>query len=430
LCSKILRDGQRASHAAYFGLLWLVLLTVLAAGLLRPSGALAADLLTGSADSVTSSSADLHAIVDSPGELTFYYFQWGPTTDYGSQDSFEQVADNQTNVPVSDPISGLAPSTTYHYRLVGKNNGAGSAPATMFGADQTFTTSASPGLTVTTAGSGSGTVSGSGIACPGTCSASFPTGTVVVLVPAAVSGSSFIGWSGACSGIGTCSVKMTSDQSVTATFERHPSLTVGLSGPGKGTITALSISCPTTCSATYAPGTLVAATASPSSGSSFAGWGGACSGTGACTVTMNSDQAIVARFVTIRPPAPACTLEISSRQVLLARKSTQRTPTPVGELEFRTGCDETARVAISGLLDVTSARPRNGGVQRKSYVLRPRHERITAHADRLLEIGLPQGALRSLAQGAAASVHMTLTATNQNGTNRISAVARHIRGVT
>jgi hypothetical protein len=116
--------------------------------------------------------------------------------------------------------------------------------------------------------------------------------------------------------------------------------------------------------------------------------------------------------------------------VLLARKSTQRTPTPVGELEFRTGCDETARVAISGLLDVTSARPRNGGVQRKSYVLRPRHERITAHADRLLEIGLPQGALRSLAQGAAASVHMTLTATNQNGTNRISAVARHIRGVT
>jgi Divergent InlB B-repeat domain len=58
-----------------------------------------------------------------------------------------------------------------------------------------------------------------GIACPGMCSASFGSGASVTLAAAANSGSSFGGWSGACSGSGSCVVAMTSAQSVTATFK-------------------------------------------------------------------------------------------------------------------------------------------------------------------------------------------------------------------
>jgi alpha-tubulin suppressor-like RCC1 family protein len=85
----------------------------------------------------------------------------------------------------------------------------------------TFATNPPPSytLTVALAGTGSGSVTGSGISCPGICSDSYPAGTMVTLTGAAGSGSSFAGWSGGgCSGTGTCTVTMSSDQSVTATF--------------------------------------------------------------------------------------------------------------------------------------------------------------------------------------------------------------------
>ncbi len=82
-------------------------------------------------------------------------------------------------------------------------------------------------MTVTLAGTGSGTVtsSPSGINCPGTCSASFNSGAAVVLTASAASGSTFAGWSGACSGTGTCSVTMSAAKSVTATFNVGSTLT-------------------------------------------------------------------------------------------------------------------------------------------------------------------------------------------------------------
>jgi hypothetical protein len=74
-------------------------------------------------------------------------------------------------------------------------------------------------LTVSLAGAGTGSVTGNGISCPSTCSASEPTGTMVTLTATPVAGSAFSGWSGGgCSGTGTCTVTMSSDQAVTATF--------------------------------------------------------------------------------------------------------------------------------------------------------------------------------------------------------------------
>lgn len=73
-------------------------------------------------------------------------------------------------------------------------------------------------LMVAVAGSGSGTVTGSDISCPAACTSSYPAGTDVPLTAHAASGSTFSGWSGACTGAGACTATISSDESVTATF--------------------------------------------------------------------------------------------------------------------------------------------------------------------------------------------------------------------
>ena len=77
-------------------------------------------------------------------------------------------------------------------------------------------------LSISLAGHGAGIVSGSGISCPGTCSQSFPVGTVVSLTAQPNSDSTFLGsfagWSNGCTGHGTCTLTIGADQTVTAMF--------------------------------------------------------------------------------------------------------------------------------------------------------------------------------------------------------------------
>jgi hypothetical protein len=74
-------------------------------------------------------------------------------------------------------------------------------------------------LTVSKGGTGSGTVTGGGIDCGATCSATYPSGSSVTLTAAAASGSAFVGWSGACSGTSaTCTVTLDANKSVAANF--------------------------------------------------------------------------------------------------------------------------------------------------------------------------------------------------------------------
>ena len=160
-----------------------------------------------------------------------------------------------------------------------------------------------PTLSVTKSGSGAGTVTSNppGIDCGQTCSHAFYFYNDVVLTASAASGSSFAGWSGAgCSGTGTCSVTMSSDQSVTATFNSSgdQTLTVSKNGTGGGTVTSdpAGIDCGLTCSHAFDPSTSVLLTASAASDSTFVGWSGDCSGTGTCTVTMDADKAVTANF--------------------------------------------------------------------------------------------------------------------------------------
>ena len=99
----------------------------------------------------------------------------------------------------------------------------------------------------------------------------------------------------------------TSNNSIAA-FARTPvpKLTVSLAGSGTGAVSDGNgeLSCPSVCSHAYAPNSQVTLTAAPSSGSTFAGWGGACSGTGTCQVTMSADMAVTATFTANGPSAP------------------------------------------------------------------------------------------------------------------------------
>ena len=167
-------------------------------------------------------------------------------------------------------------------------------------------------LTVETTGGGAGSVtsSPSGINCGSTCSHNFASGTSVTLTATPAAGSQFAGWSGACSGTGTCSVPMTSTTAVSATFELQPAYTLSVetSGNGTGTVTSSpsGIDCGSTCSHDFASGTSVALTPVPAAGSTFAGWSGACTGTGTCSVPMNATKAVGAAFSLV--PAYALTV--------------------------------------------------------------------------------------------------------------------------
>ncbi|WP_193607524.1 InlB B-repeat-containing protein [Nocardioides lijunqiniae] len=76
-------------------------------------------------------------------------------------------------------------------------------------------------LTVTRAGSGTGSVSSDpgGIDCGTTCAQTLPSDAVVTLTATPAAGSVFTGWSGAgCSGTEPCRLELTEARSVTATF--------------------------------------------------------------------------------------------------------------------------------------------------------------------------------------------------------------------
>ena len=82
-------------------------------------------------------------------------------------------------------------------------------------------------------------------------------------------------------------------------------LSISKSGSGTGLVSSspLGISCGSTCSANRTYGSTNILTAHPDSGSTFAGWSGACSGTGTCTVVMSAAQSVTATFV-LSTPAP------------------------------------------------------------------------------------------------------------------------------
>jgi hypothetical protein len=75
-------------------------------------------------------------------------------------------------------------------------------------------------------------------------------------------------------------------------------LTVGWTGAASGTVVSdpPGIDCGAACSAGFATDSRVTLTATPATGAVFTGWGGACTGTGSCTVTLDAAKSVTATF--------------------------------------------------------------------------------------------------------------------------------------
>jgi hypothetical protein len=95
------------------------------------------DAITRPATEVGSRSAVLQGIVNPEGKSTTYRFEYGTTTAYGTFTPAASAGKDKAQVLVSYALAGLAPSTTYHVRLV-----AGSTEGVTRGGDVAFTTSA------------------------------------------------------------------------------------------------------------------------------------------------------------------------------------------------------------------------------------------------------------------------------------------------
>ncbi|MCK6547524.1 hypothetical protein L6R52_16870 [Myxococcota bacterium] len=164
-------------------------------------------------------------------------------------------------------------------------------------------------LVVTRDGTGAGLVTStpSGIDCGATCAASFDRDTEVTLVAEPATASEFVGWSGACVGIGDCVVTMDAAKAVTATFLgiTH-AVTVSKAGNGAGRVTSTpsGIDCGADCAEDFGEGQQVELVAVADAGHAFAGWGGACAAAGTdptCVVTVTEALAVSASFDIVAP---------------------------------------------------------------------------------------------------------------------------------
>jgi phosphodiesterase/alkaline phosphatase D-like protein len=102
---------------------------------------------TSAATAVSSAAATLHGNVNPEGVPTDYYFQYGTTAAYGGKTATQSAGSGTATQAVAYSVTGLAASTTYHYRLV-----AASAGGTVVGGDLTVTTTKVPAPAVATAG--------------------------------------------------------------------------------------------------------------------------------------------------------------------------------------------------------------------------------------------------------------------------------------
>ena len=99
------------------------------------SGHPPANVATGAPSSVRKEQATVTGTVTPNGADTTWVVQYGLTTAYGLQTFGQPVGAGTTPVPVSSTITGLAPASLFHYRIVAYHGGVASA-----GADQTFFT--------------------------------------------------------------------------------------------------------------------------------------------------------------------------------------------------------------------------------------------------------------------------------------------------
>lgn len=224
--------------------------------------------------------------------------------------AFAVLGEKASTASVEDLLSALRTTgkTVSDYR-----NGRVTPRIDVKAALDTLGTDAGVAIALTIAGNGRGTVSfspaGSSANCTASCSNRYAPGTVVTLGAAAGTKSIFAGWTGACSGMATCTVTMTAAQKVGASFLAISSgpqqvLSATTTGSGAGAVTivgdGVSTSCSGTCTRSFGQGTTVTLTAAPASGSVLTSWSGACKGRKAsCVVRLQSAKSVTANFTAL-----------------------------------------------------------------------------------------------------------------------------------
>jgi hypothetical protein len=161
-------------------------------------------------------------------------------------------------------------------------------------------------LTVSITGDGEVDVAGQDSCLDGQdpCTYRFPANTRVTLTARAgpSAGNRLVGWDRDCSGSGpACTVTIPAGGSAiaTVTFRQFATLTVQVAdAKGRSTVTVPGLGiCRSTCAASYPLNQSVTLTArAGGAGVQFVGWGGACSGVGGCTVTMDQAKTVTASF--------------------------------------------------------------------------------------------------------------------------------------
>jgi hypothetical protein len=151
---------------------------------------------TSAATSVTSTTATLNGSINANNATTTCSFDYGTTTAYGTNVTATPASASGTSaVSVTAALSGLASSTTYHFRAKGVNS-----YGTTNGGDTTFTTSAAAAQGISSVSPGSGAHGTNGVVLTITLNSSYspppppdsvvPT-AVTLTGPATVSATSF-----------------------------------------------------------------------------------------------------------------------------------------------------------------------------------------------------------------------------------------------
>jgi len=203
------------------------------------------------------------------------------------------------SVPVHGALSGTAPNLTY-------------TPSTNYSGPDSFTFKANDGtsdsniatvsITVTPLWSLTINISppGSGTVTKNPDKASYGNNEQVTLTANPATGYNFSSWSGCTSVNGnTCSVTMSSNKTVTATFNQSPvvNYTLSLAKTGNGSVKVNGTSQALPWSGQFASGTQVQIEAVADSGWSFSNWSGDLTGsTNPTTVNMNGNKNITANF--------------------------------------------------------------------------------------------------------------------------------------
>lgn len=98
--------------------------------------AMAPTVATQPAAGISWKGATLNATVNPNGTATTAYFEYGPSSAYGSRTPLLSLGSGTNTVPLNSSVTGLSAGFTYHFRIIASNAGG-----TVLGADSTFTTS-------------------------------------------------------------------------------------------------------------------------------------------------------------------------------------------------------------------------------------------------------------------------------------------------